>query len=136
MPLQKISYGNLLFSLDGRIPISTLWLKYYIPYIVVFLICVIVDVRLGTFYEKERIGLISGLANLLLLYPSIAVMVKRIHDHGLTGWLVLLLLVPAINVLFWIFLSFMTGTEGPNKYGPDPLAERTEDTVIARDVNA
>jgi len=55
--------------------------------------------------------------------------VRRLHDLNLPGWLAFLLAVlyfftgqDAIPALFLIWLSFASGTKGPNSYGPDPLA--------------
>ena len=131
MPLHKMSYAKLLFSLEGRISRSTLWLKYLLPYIVIILICVVFDFVFGPVNEDGQIGLISGLATIVLFYPSIAVMVKRTHDHGYSGWLVLLIFVPVINVIYCFFLFFIPGTKDSNKYGPDPLGNQTGDGTEA-----
>ncbi len=124
MPLQKISYSKLLFSLDGRISRSTFWLKFYLPYIILIMICVLLDYTFGTLIEDVGIGLISGLVTLLFVYPGIAVTVKRIHDLGHSGLLCLFFLVPVINAFFSIYVYYFPGTKGPNKFGPDPLEEK------------
>lgn len=56
--------------------------------------------------------------------PNIAVQVRRFHDLDQTGWLVLVFAilnaiigVTAFAQLIWFALA---GTDGPNKYGPDP----------------
>ncbi len=76
-----------------------------------------------------------------LLLPILAVTARRLHDTGRTGWLALIyvlnvLTVPLINLINPVFvvpalaslaiiliLCAMPGESGPNKYGPDPLAE-------------
>lgn len=62
-----------------------------------------------------------------LLIPNIALNVRRFHDLGQTGWLVLVFtilgripivtFVAGIVQLIWFIFP---GTSGPNKYGPDP----------------
>lgn len=47
--------------------------------------------------------------------------VRRLHDLDLSGWWMLLLCVPLINLFFAIYIYFFKGTEGPNQYGEDPL---------------
>ena len=47
--------------------------------------------------------------------------VRRLHDLDLSGWWMLLLCVPLINLFFAIYIYFFKGTEGPNQYGDDPL---------------
>jgi uncharacterized membrane protein YhaH (DUF805 family) len=65
------------------------------------------------------------LVNLLLVWPGLAVSVKRWHDRDKSGWWVLLNLVPVIGWL-WALIDngFLRGTTGPNRFGEDPLAQR------------
>ena len=49
--------------------------------------------------------------------------VRRLHDLDLSGWWMLLLCVPLINLFFAIYIYFFKGTEGPNQYGEDPLQQ-------------
>ncbi|MEZ0242835.1 MAG: DUF805 domain-containing protein [Sphingomonas sp.] len=55
-----------------------------------------------------------------LFIPSIAVQVRRFHDQGLTGALVLLNFVPVIGTFVVLILMCLPGTDGDNRYGPDP----------------
>ncbi len=63
-------------------------------------------------------GTIWALATFL---PSLAVAVRRLHDTDHSGWWWFLWLVPVIGwiVLFVWYVS--KGTDGPNRFGPDPL---------------
>ena len=63
---------------------------------------------------------------LVNLIPGIAVKVRRFHDLGQTGWLVLVfwavnLIVPFAEFGRMIWFAFQ-GEQGSNQYGPDPLA--------------
>lgn len=65
---------------------------------------------------------------LAILIPSIAVSVRRLHDRNLSGWwylgMILASFIPFIGFIASIaFLVVMClkGTDGENKYGPDPL---------------
>ncbi len=69
-------------------------------------------------------GLYGPLQLILLLgtlVPSIACVVRRLHDQDKSGWLTLLGLIPLINLVLLVFL-FLEGTKGSNQYGPDPKA--------------
>jgi uncharacterized membrane protein YhaH (DUF805 family) len=55
------------------------------------------------------------------LVPSIACVVRRLHDQDKSGWLALLGLIPLINLVLLVFM-FLEGTKGGNQYGPDPKA--------------
>jgi uncharacterized membrane protein YhaH (DUF805 family) len=62
--------------------------------------------------------------NLLLVWPVLAVSVKRWHDRDKSGWWVLLNLLPVIGWI-WALIDngFLRGTSGPNRFGDDPLAD-------------
>jgi Predicted membrane protein len=44
---------------------------------------------------------------------------RRFHDLGATGWLSLLLILPGINFIAFIFLLFKRGNKEINKYGEE-----------------
>jgi len=39
--------------------------------------------------------------------------IQRAHDFNTTGWLSLLVLIPLVNLIFWI----IPGTDGENRFG-------------------
>lgn len=67
-----------------------------------------------------------ALVFVVFLIVSICISIRRIHDLNKSGWLWLLMLVPAVNVIFSIYLFFAKGTEGANNYGPFRPTEQTE----------
>lgn len=75
----------------------------------------------GTFnWSTTTSGPVNAIATLLLLIPSLAVSIRRLHDTGRSGWWYLLIFLP---ILGWIalFVFFVTdGARGPNRFGPDP----------------
>ena len=65
--------------------------------------------------------LLSLVVGLVLLWPGLAVGVKRCHDRGKSGWWLLLLFIPLIGFIWWLIdLGMLEGTPGPNAYGPSP----------------
>lgn len=52
--------------------------------------------------------------------PSLSVAVRRLHDKDMSGWWILIGLVPLIGALLLLFFFVTEGTPGPNKYGPNP----------------
>jgi len=58
---------------------------------------------------------------LLFLWFSINIHIKRWHDLGYSGFMVLIELIPVIGWLTVIWLGFFKGNDGPNKYGLDLL---------------
>lgn len=57
------------------------------------------------------------IAAILLGYSSIVFTIRRLQDLNLSGWLFLLLYVPVIGGLFWLYTALAKGTDGRNHYG-------------------
>lgn len=61
----------------------------------------------------------SGLIGLLLLIPSLAVGVRRLHDTDRSGWWLLLMLVPLVGPLVLLAFYALRGTPGRNRFGEE-----------------
>lgn len=62
-----------------------------------------------------------------IFVPSIAVVVRRLHDRDMSGWwyagLIVVSFVPFVGFIAsiaFLVLMLLPGTPGPNRYGPDP----------------
>lgn len=73
------------------------------------------------------IVILGSIYVLAIVIPSISVSVRRLHDSGKSGWLILLFAVVAIipfigfigSLIFIIFMC-LPSDPGANKYGPNP----------------
>jgi len=65
----------------------------------------------------------SNLYSLVVLVPSIAVGIRRMHDVGKSGWFIL---IPIYNLI----LALREGDKGDNEYGKDPKVG----TVLSNDI--
>lgn len=65
-------------------------------------------------------GLLSALFSLAMLIPSIAVGVRRLHDTDRVGWWYLMVFIPLIGFIVLLVFFIQRGTEGPNRFGPEP----------------
>ncbi|MEL7208232.1 MAG: DUF805 domain-containing protein [Actinomycetota bacterium] len=54
----------------------------------------------------------------VLFWVSITAAIRRLHDLNMTGWLVLVMLIPIIGSLFQLFLLLAPGSPSDNRYGP------------------
>ena len=76
-------------------------------------------------------SLVALLAIIFLAIPGLSLQVRRLHDLNQSGWFVVLFwvlqFIPIVGFFAWlwpfIWLGCMKGTDGPNNYGPDPLAQ-------------
>jgi uncharacterized membrane protein YhaH (DUF805 family) len=126
---------KFLFSPKGRIPRSSFW-YYFLGFIGVFYITIYIDALLVVFimgwefYEQVPLGPLIVLVTLIGLFSGLVVSIKRCHDRNRSGWYLLFFTVPIIGVLLALDLAFLKGTDGDNKYGPDPLQKINTDEGV------
>ena len=121
--------GHLLFSFDGRINRAKWWLGILFLIIAYFILIFVLSLFIGGGFDPASGELPSsvwiGVAIIyaLLIWPSLALYAKRWHDRGKSGWWTLIVFVPIVGSI-WILveLGCLSGDEGANDYGPDPLA--------------
>lgn len=65
---------------------------------------------------------LHGLAALVFVIPGLAVTIRRLHDTDRSGWNLLWGLVPLIGAFMLLVFYISEGTQGPNRFGPDPKA--------------
>lgn len=133
-----MDFKNLLLSFDGRIGRQSWWIGQIVLVVLNWIVMLILGLVFGTSMmggmdtnippeqaaEMATKGMIPiTIASLIFLYPSLALYAKRWHDRGKSGWWSLLMFVPIIGWL-WMLIEcgFLRGTDGPNQYGPDPIA--------------
>ena len=57
-----------------------------------------------------------------LMVTSFMLSIKRFHDRDKSGWFVFVGFIPVLGPLWLLLeLGLLRGTDGPNRYGPDPL---------------
>ena len=74
--------------------------------------------------NEETIMGIYGLCTLLsipITVSSYMLMIRRLHDVGLSGYFILLAFIPFVSLGLLLSLLGKHGTEGDNAYGADPL---------------
>ena len=58
--------------------------------------------------------------NLAVLIPGFAVLFRRLHDIGKSGWWWLIGLVPFVGWIVLLVFCCLDGQPGENQYGPNP----------------
>ena len=112
---------EVIFSFKGRLSRSDYWLKGFL----VLLPFGILNNFLAYGVDSEGARALSMILSILSLWPGLAMMLKRWHDRDRSAWWFLTLLIPFLGLIFaiWIVIEvwFLKGTEGPNRFGHDPL---------------
>jgi len=94
--------------------------KEYWMFVLVYLILACI---LGLIEGFFGISFLSFILMLLLIVPSIAVGVRRLHDVGKSGWWLLIGLIPIIGGLYLLYLMIKDGQPGTNQWGFNPKTE-------------
>jgi uncharacterized membrane protein YhaH (DUF805 family) len=122
---------NLLFGFRGRITRAKFWLVALAIFVVELILFAALGGNAAMWANPQAalaaIGPVAGIVFLIfgvvVTWISLAVAVKRFHDRDKTGWWMLIVFVPVIGGLWYLIeCGFLRGTEGPNPFGPDPLA--------------
>ena len=130
-----ISAHNNLFKkyaqFNGRSRRSEFWKAMLAIFIVmlVFLIPlgIVVADAYANGYSSDFAYMITGFGifalsiySLIILVPTWALTVRRLHDIGKSGWFALLSLIPYVGSIIIIIFAAMDSQPGPNQYGPNP----------------
>lgn len=124
-------------SFDGRIPRKGFWLGFLVLLVISWILQFILFGFLGismmgdpnatpeqVMEQTSAMLLPLGILMLIFLWPSLALYAKRWHDRDKSGWWSLIGLVPIIGGIWMLIeLGFLRGTEGANRFGPDPIAD-------------
>ena len=119
-PTQMMSFGdsitncltNNYVGFSGRASRSEYWF-WVLFTILVSLVAGIMD---GLIFGT---GTISSIISIGFLTPGLAVLVRRLHDVGRSGWWILssILILPVLLLLYWLIIE---GDSNPNEYGEVP----------------
>lgn len=121
---------------NGRASRSEFW-WYYLAYMVVvftlYLLAVIPTAAMSASdpyaTESQELPAFAVVAMLLLfavvvgfLLPTIAVVVRRLHDTDRSGFYYFMSFIPFVGGIIMLVFLAGSGTPGPNRFGPDPKA--------------
>ena len=68
---------------------------------------------------------------LVIAFPGYAVAVRRLHDSNVSGWWVLITLIPLIG-LFLFYWLIKKGDTSENRFGMPPIGSRSNNSAAAR----
>lgn len=120
----KICLGKKYADFSTRASRKEFWsfaLFYWFLCLAMFMISILVDVVFEHSFQMFRLMVgVSVIIALLLMVPTYAVCVRRLHDTGRTGWWLLLYFIPWIGAIALVIMLCLKSDED-NKYGPKPL---------------
>ncbi|MBT2130313.1 DUF805 domain-containing protein [Aliiroseovarius lamellibrachiae] len=105
-------------TFSGRAARSEYW--WFSLFLIVVTI-VLSGVDYLVFGMGEIFSPLSDLFSLATFLPAIAVTARRLHDIDRSGWWMLIGIVPIVGWILMIYWLVIQGTDGPNRFGHDPL---------------
>jgi uncharacterized membrane protein YhaH (DUF805 family) len=88
--------------------------------LIFIIVAMVLDNILGLTAGELPYGLFYFLYVLAVLIPGLAVAVRRLHDVGKSGWMILISLIPIIGAIWLLVLMVTDSNPGENKYGLNP----------------
>jgi uncharacterized membrane protein YhaH (DUF805 family) len=104
---------------DTRSSRSEYWFWFLFVFLVSLTLTIIEASLFG--FSANSYAPLSALFGLITFIPGISTAVRRLHDTNKSGWWLLIILIPLIGAIVFIVWAATRGTEGPNRFGPDPL---------------
>ncbi len=104
----------------GRARRREYWMFQFVNSIVLILLVAGIVFRPRSPMAIPALLLLCGYV-LATMIPALAVSVRRLHDTNLSGWWLLISLVPLGGFVLFVF-HVLDSTPGPNQYGPNPKA--------------
>jgi len=120
---------ELFLSMNGRIGRGKFWLGLLGLFVAYIVLAIILGFS-GLMSVDPETGMPMGagywIGTLIMMavtiWPSICIYGKRFHDRDKSAWWMLIGLVPIIGAV-WLLVEcgLLQGTDGPNRFGSDPL---------------
>lgn len=104
-------------TFSGRASRSEYWW-----FIVALALAYIVAIIVGSAINEQLGGLLYVIVALGTFLPTLAVLIRRLHDLDRSGWWILIQLIPLVGPILLIVWLASRGTAGANRFGDDPLA--------------
>lgn len=89
----------------------------------------IIGMILG-FIKFGGVPWINYIYSLAVMIPGIAVGVRRLHDLGKSGWLLLIGLIPLVGAIILIVWYAQEGNAEENEYGAVPSKDPKEEVAV------
>lgn len=103
----------------GRARRKEYWM-FFLFHVIFGIVLMTLDQVIGINFGESSYGPLYLIYTLAVFIPTIAAMVRRVHDTGKTGWMVLVILIPLIGIIWWIILMVKDSDSGANQYGENP----------------
>jgi uncharacterized membrane protein YhaH (DUF805 family) len=120
-----MSISQILFSSKWRINRAPFWIYSIIINIVLYWIMYSILVSWNSSLMTYWM-----LLYIPIMWISLMLIIKRLHDLDKSGWMSLLLFIPIANIYIFIITAFFKWTTWTNKFWEDPLGWTSPSEVV------
>ena len=112
---------NKYATFTGRARRQEFWMYFLVVAIIEIALSIIFSI-LGSIAGVFSIigSFIIGLFGLVIIIPTLALWMRRLHDTGKSGWWLLISLIPVVGSIVLLVFALLDSQPGDNKYGPNP----------------
>ncbi|MEI8633500.1 DUF805 domain-containing protein [Vibrio sp. PP-XX7] len=75
---------------------------------------------LGLYHQEIKLGVLEAIYYVMVLLPTLAVTVRRLHDCNRSGWWILISILPVVGILILLLFLLQEGNVVVNQFGPTP----------------
>lgn len=115
MPSQK-KYADF----NGRARRTEFWMFTLFNALVLLVFVILMALSINMEWALMIVLVIMGLYALFTFIPSLAIIVRRLHDTGKSGWFYLISFIPYIGGLILLVFMVQDSESVSNKWGPNP----------------
>jgi len=94
---------------------------------VIFLFNIFTNVVLSILFNELQnndiiiiLAIVYIVISLVLMFPTVSLMTRRLHDINMSGWWQLIMLIPIAGPLALLILFLKKGDIGENRFGVEP----------------
>ncbi|MFV0521087.1 MAG: DUF805 domain-containing protein [Mangrovibacterium sp.] len=114
----KNNYANF----NGRARRSEYWMFALWNAVIITALSIIMGI-IAAITNTMSLILVAYLPVFAFLIPQLALMSRRLHDVGKSGWFYFVSIIPLVGTIWLLVLLVSDSMFGDNQYGADPKAD-------------
>lgn len=107
-------------SFEGRAQRMEYWTFGLVNAVILIALFSAITMTASGGHSPVILSIIYGVFALLILLPSIAVMVRRLHHTDRSGWWFWISLIPVVGGIVLLVFGLLDSNPGNNQYGSSP----------------
>lgn len=120
------SFWTKYVDFTGRARRSEYWWVVLFVVIVTLPLTIVDQLLFQDVLLEAGIGVLTSFFTLAILLPGLSLSVRRLHDIGMSGWFVLLFLIPFAGSVFGLVIALIDSQRGTNQFGPSAKYPATQ----------